>query len=209
MGGPPYISPQPVTSARKPWLVFFTEPYANLGWRTEHVYQDLLPPLRALATQCGLKLVFKLHPFESIKGHKNVIRKILSPEQLEEIQWISGPPTSELWSKTQFAMTVESTIALECAVRQIPIFLCAWLQNAYGGYLQQYAKFGVGHILNSPSEMQNVPQLLANWKKCESAASGRIWQTIEPTELHNLLTGNYRRGRLMLTQTGAPPSKPF
>jgi hypothetical protein len=203
IGGPPQILFGPATPAKKNWLVFFTEPYANLGWRIEHVYEDLLPRLCALAKQCGLKLVFKLHPFESIKGHKNLVRKLLPRDQFEAIQWIAGPPTPDLWTKTQFAMTVESTIALECAVRQVPIFLCAWLQNVYGGYLQQYAKFGVGHILNSPNEMQNIPQLLANWEKCESAAKGKIWQTIEPVELRNLLSGSYRRGSITPTQIGA------
>ena len=79
------------------------------GWRMEDVYQDLLPPLCALARQCGLKLVFKLHPFESIKGHRNLLRKLLPQDQLAEIQWIVGPSTAELWSKIRFAMTVEST----------------------------------------------------------------------------------------------------
>jgi len=132
-----------------------------------------------LAKQCGLKLVFKLHPFESIKGHKNLLRKLLPQDQFAEIQWIAGPPTPELWSQTRFAMTVESTIALECAIREIPIFLCSWLQNVYGGYIRQYAKFGVGHILNSPDEIRNIPQLVANWEKTESVAN-RIWRTIEP-----------------------------
>lgn len=203
IGGPPQVLPGPATPANKPWLVFFTEPYANLGWRIEQVYEDLMPRLYAVTRQCGLKLVFKLHPFESIKGHKNLIRKLLPRDQFEEIQWIAGPPTPELWGNTQFAMTVESTIALECAVRQVPIFLCGWLQNVYGGYLRQYAKFGVGHILNSPNEMQNIPQLLTNWGKCESAARGKIWQTIGPAELRNLLSGSHRRGSIAPTQIGA------
>jgi hypothetical protein len=202
IGGPPQILPEPATSTKKPWLVFFTEPYANLGWRVESVYEDLLPPLCALARQCGLKLVFKLHPFESIKGHRNLLRKLLPQDQLTEILWVAGPPTTELWSKTQFGVTVESTVALECAMRQIPIFLCAWLQNVYGGYLQQYAKFGVGHILNSPDEMQHVPQLLANWKNSQSAAVNEIWRTIDPVKLRNLLNGTYSRGSAMPTQVG-------
>ena len=202
MAGPRQIFPGPAVSSEKPWLVFFSEAYGSSGWREVEVYRDLLPPLCALARQCGLKLVFKLHPFESIKGHRNILRKLLPEDQLAEIHWIAGPTTPELWNKTRFAMSVESTIALECATREIPIFLCGWLQNGYGGYIHQYAKFGVGHILNSPNEMQNVPKLLATWKKCEAAADGKIWQMIVPTELHNLLTGNYRRGTGMPAQSG-------
>ena len=192
MGSPLPVSATPVSSVEKPWLVFFTEPYGTSGWRMEDVYQDLLPPLLTLAAQCGLKLVFKMHPFESIKGHKNLLRNLLSRNQFAEIRWMDGPTSPELWSKTRFALSVESTIALECVIRGIPIFLCVWLQNVYGGYVQQYAKFGVGHILNSTDEMKNIPQLLANWQAPESAA-GSIWKTIEPLELHGLLNGSYRR----------------
>jgi hypothetical protein len=209
MAGPRQIFPGPAASTERPWLVFFSEPYASAGWRMDEVYKDLLPPLCALARQCGLKLVFKLHPFESIKGHRNLLRKLLPQDQLAEIHWIVGPSTAELWSKIRFAMSVESTIALECASREIPIFLCGWLQNGYGGYIRQYAKFGVGHILNSPNEMQNVPQLLATWKKCEAAADGKIWQMVEPADLRNLLTGNYRRKSTMPAQIGKPQSNSF
>src|SRR5262249_16244515 len=153
--------------------------------------------------------VFKLHPFESIKGHKNLIRRLLSSEQCSETHWISGPPTKELWDKAQFAMTVESTIALECAVRQIPVFLCAWLKNVYGDYLRQYAKLGVGHILRSSDEIRDIPRLLATWKTSESAMSKRTWQTIEPTELRNLLNGNHRSKPIMPIQVGEHHSSQF
>jgi hypothetical protein len=99
-------------------------------------------------------------------------------------------------------MTVESTIALDCAIRQIPIFLCSWLQHVYGGYVQQYAKFGVGHILNSPDEIKNIPQLLAVWKKCGAAIGGKIWQTIGKVELHNLLAGRCENGSAIPLQVG-------
>jgi hypothetical protein len=192
VGSGPQATVVPTMSVEKPWLVFFTEPYGALGWRMDDVYQELFPPLWELAERSGLKLVFKLHPFESIKGHKNLLKKFLTKEQLARITWIAGPTTPELWSKTRFAMTVESTIALECVIRQVPIFLCGWLRRAYGGYIQQYAKFGVGHILNSPDGMQDIPQLLANWQTPKSAADN-IWKTIEPSELLRLLTGSGRQ----------------
>ncbi len=203
VGSPPHVSPEPITTEKKPWLVFFTEPYGTSGWRVGNVYEDLLPRLYTLAGQCGLKLVFKLHPFESIKGHKKLVSGILSRDQCESLKWIAGPITPELWNNIRFGMTVESTVALECATRQIPVFLYAWLQSAYTGYVEQYAKFGIGHILNSSNEIQNVPQLLANWKPCKSATAGKIWQAMEPSELRNLLTGNSHK-LSMPDQTGVP-----
>jgi hypothetical protein len=203
VGSPPNVVSRSSTPGEKPWLVFFTEPYASAGWRIEEVYRDLMPALLALAKDCGLKLIFKLHPFESIKGHRTILRKLLPPSQLSQIQWMAGPASSELWSKICFAMTVESTIALECAAREVPVFLCDWLRSAYGGYSRQYAKFGVGHILNSPDQFADVPKLLADWNKSHTTDSTKIWQDIDPGELRKLLTGSYRSQALTGTRTAS------
>ncbi|HXR17857.1 MAG TPA: hypothetical protein VN777_16810 [Terriglobales bacterium] len=142
-----------------PWLVFFTEPYQNLGWRTDEVYRYLLPRLCRLAQTCGLKLVFKLHPFESIKGHRRMLRRFL-PEQEHQIEVLAGPPSDQLWNNTRLALTVQSSTALECASRGVPIFLCAWLRDPYSGYVHQYERFGVGQVLESPEQIAEIPRLL-------------------------------------------------
>lgn len=147
--------------------MFFTEPYRSAGWRIGEVYRDLLPRLRALAWECGLKLVFKLHPFESIEGHQNLLRKLLPRDQFSEIQWIAGPASSELWNNTRLAMTVKSTIALECVALGIPVFLCTWSQSAYGGYPQQYAKFGLGIYWVHPTSSEMFPSY---WQAGQSLA---------------------------------------
>jgi hypothetical protein len=175
----------------KSWLVFFTEPYLTSGWREDEIYRALLPGLRSLAEACGLRLIFKLHPFESVKGQWNLLRKFLSADQLREIEVLAGPISPELWAKTRCAITFSSSVALECDTRGIPIFLCGWMQSAYGGYLQQYAKFGIGHILDSPAQLLGVPELLANWRRLQAKDGARTWRTIEPSELRAWLTGNH------------------
>jgi hypothetical protein len=187
-GAPMRPPPRNYFSEERPWLVFFTEPYGSAAWRIEEVYRDLLPKLCSLAQVCKLKLVFKLHPFESIKGHWNLLRKFLSSEQHGEINVVAGPVTPELCMKTSFAITVESTISLECASRGIPVFLCAWLQSAYGDYVGQYAKFGIGHILSSSDQILKVPELLATMKH-QQVGESAISQAMAPQEFRNLLTG--------------------
>ena len=143
----PSSRPLPVQRAAlrvAPWLVFFTEPYQSSGWRSDEVYRDLLPRFCALAQTCGLKLVLKLHPFDSITGHRKILRRIV-PEHERQIELLVGPPSDELWKNARFALTVQSSTALECAALGIPIFLCAWLRDPYSGYVQQYAQFGIGH----------------------------------------------------------------
>jgi hypothetical protein len=68
--------------------------------------------------------------------------------------------SGDLWESLQFAVTVQSSIALECASRAIPVFLCGWLADPYSEYASQFVKFGVGQRLDSPDALANIPQLL-------------------------------------------------
>jgi len=178
----PKMRPQP---SEKPWIVFFTEAYEASGWRGEEVYKDLLPRLCSLAQNCGLKLILKLHPFDSVRSHRKKLRCILGDQQ-GEVQLVTGPPTDDLWKKTKFALTGQSSIALECAARGIPVFVCTWLRDPYSGYVQQYEKFGVGYALESPQQLETVPQL---WKTSNGASAG--WrETIDRESLQVLLSSN-------------------
>jgi hypothetical protein len=177
--------------SHKKWLVFFTEPYDVGSWRVNEVYRELLPRLVDLARHCGLKLVFKLHPFESSKGHTRMLQKFLSRRQVRQIKLIAGPPAPELWLNTQVALTVESTVALECTALGIPVFLCAWLRHSHGGYLDQFARFGFGQILESVERFADVPQLLRS-QKDKQPANREPSMTAEPYLLREMLSGTYR-----------------
>jgi len=170
------------------WLVFFTEPYQNSGWRSHEVYRDLLPRLCSLSETCGLKLVFKLHPFESVRGHRRMLRRIMG-HRVREIDVIDGPPSDELWQNTRVALTVQSSTALECAGKGMPVFLCAWLRDAYAGYVQQYAKFGVGRVLESPEQIANIPQLLD--APIDNRTRTHNGKGIDPETLRALFSARY------------------
>jgi hypothetical protein len=170
-----------------PWLVFFTEAYHTAAWRSDEVYRELLPELTALANACELELVFKLHPFESIEAHRRLLKRILPQPEAARIRVLDGSPSSELWRKTRFALTGQSTVALECNARNIPVFLCAWLRDPYSGYVQQYARFGIGQILNSAAGIANIPGLL---KSRPFPAKNKSLQTMDSNLLRQLLCGN-------------------
>ena len=194
VGAPPAsqgaFRPASTAPTERKCLVFFTEPYQTAAWRPAEVYRDLLPRLVSLAGACGLKLVFKVHPFESAKGLFRLIRKVLPKEDVSRVEVIGGPVTPEVWQDARFAMTVQSTIALECATRGIPVFLCAWLRDPYLGYVDQFSRFGVGQVLHSPEDIARVPALLENSPPGHSA-SAELWQTISPTKLQTLLSGTH------------------
>jgi hypothetical protein len=187
---PPVLSKPPrVLHRSAPWLVFFTEPYAISGWRSDEVYRDLLPRLCSLAQTCGLKLVFKLHPFESIKSHRKMLRRLV-PQHERQIEVLAGPPSDQLWNNTRFALTVQSSTAVECCALGIPVFLCAWLRDSWAGYLQQYARFGVGHVLESPDQISEIPELLANQNN-KSIQQRLAQKAIEVDDLQDLFSGTY------------------
>lgn len=71
----------------KSWLVFFSEPYEASGWRGDEVYRDLLPHLFALAETCGLKLVFKLHPFETANGHRKLLLRHMARKKSSKLKF--------------------------------------------------------------------------------------------------------------------------
>jgi hypothetical protein len=173
------------TQPRGDWLVFFTEPYDAMGWRSDEVYRELLPKLWSLAQRSGMKLVFKLHPFESVKGHRRILRKYL-PQQEASIGVIAGPPSEQLWNNTCCALTVQSTVALQCASLGIPVFLCHWLRDLTSGYIEQFSKFGVGHLLESADELSRIPRQLE-----EDARTLQIrptlWENMNPAQLQDLL----------------------
>lgn len=191
VGGPaqPHSVRQPaVDRSASPWMVFFTEPYQNYSWRSDEVYCDLLPRVLSLAQACGLKLVFKLHPFESARGHRKLLRQMLKGEE-RNVETISGPLNDDLWPKIRFALTVQSSTALECAARRIPVFLCAWLRDSYSGYVEQFERFAVGSILESPEQIGKIPHLLK--RQAWNSPPGAESRPIDSELLESLLSGRY------------------
>jgi hypothetical protein len=72
----------------------------------------------------------------------------------------------------------------------IPVFLCAWLRDSWAGYLQQYARFGIGHVLESPDQISEIPELLANWGN-KSVQQGVAQKAIALDDLQDLFSGTY------------------
>jgi hypothetical protein len=141
-------------------ILFFSEPYESGGRRTEEIYRELLPPLARLAREFGRKLVVKLHPFESRYERMEIIAKILPPTEAALVDVVDGPFKPQLVAKAWFAITVESTTVIDCSMLGVPCFVCDWLNSSPYGYASQYARFGVGRILNSPEQLKELPHMI-------------------------------------------------
>jgi hypothetical protein len=171
---------------RAPWIVFFSEPYETDRWRVEAIYREVLPRLCAAARNSGKTLALKLHPFESARQRRRLVSRTLSDEDRKMVNITSAPLSREILQKTWCAVTVESTAAFECAAVGIPAFLCGWLRHAYSGYAPQYARFGVGRMLEAADDLLQVPEMLCSALPAPETAC-RLIEEISPSVLSKVL----------------------
>ncbi len=143
-----------------PWIVFFTEPYETDLWRAEAIYREVLPRLCAAARQSGKEVILKLHPFETLAQRRRLVSAVLGKQDRKLVSIIASPVSPDILRNTWCAVTVESTVSCQCASVGIPSFLCGWLRHAYSGYALQYARFGAGRILNAPSDLLRIPEMM-------------------------------------------------
>ena len=60
----------------------------------------------------------------------------------------------------------------------------------YSAYVQQYRRFSIGHVLQSPEQLSDVPRLLET-QIGEYPVDGGMRQTMDPEKLRELLSGAY------------------
>jgi hypothetical protein len=159
-------------------IVFFSEPYEANKARGDEIYKEVLPRLAEMAIEEGRKLIIKLHPFESARRRRALVRKILSVEQRRraKIEIVSGPLTPRLLDQAWFGVTVLSTAAMECAAAGVPCFLCRWLEYPHHEYGEQFRRFALGHTLQSAAEFSEMPAIVRN-----QAGDSHIPAGLEPT----------------------------
>lgn len=175
----------------RPNILFISEPVDVAGGRPEEFYRDILPGLADLALATRRKLIVKLHPIESQSERAGIVARVLSSRQKDAVQIVTGPLTEDLLSQAWFGITILSTVAVECAVRGIPCFLCQWLNFSPYGYQEQFIRFGVGIRLKNPSEIEKIPQLLSQ-NSASPDLSRNWWQPATPGRLRELVA-SYRR----------------
>jgi hypothetical protein len=154
----PHVAPAPEEPS---CAVFFSEPYETSGARAEEVYREILPRLCRIARESDRHVIVKLHPFESLSQRTRMLRELMSEQDFKQIAVVEGPLLPQLLSKTWFGLAVESTTVLDCFLRGIPSFVCGWLTLSPFGYVQQYARSGIAHILRDASDVERIPELLA------------------------------------------------
>jgi hypothetical protein len=176
-----------------PWIVFFTEPYETDFWRVEAIYREVLPRLCAAARGSGKTVILKLHPFESARQRRRLVKRTLNEHDRKLVSVTDAPLSGAILRNTWCAVTVESTVAFECASRGIPAFLCGWLRHAYAGYAPQYVRFAAGRMLESPDDLLRISDMLGAAMPGPNSAR-RLVQAISAEALSEVLCPPARSG---------------
>jgi hypothetical protein len=96
-------------------------------------------------------------------------------------------------------------VAFECASVGIPAFLCGWLRHAYSGYAQQYVRFGVGRMLESPDDLLRIPDVLSGVMPDSDTARSLV-QSISPEALSEVLCQPQASGLRSVFKSGKASS---
>jgi hypothetical protein len=176
---------QPFKSLRNS-AVFFSEAYENAGLRAEEIYREILPPICRAAREAGHDVIVKLHPFESAAERKKLVRSVLSAQDSSLVTVVDGPMSPRLLSQAWFGITIESTTVLECLSAGVPAFLCGWLNLSSYGYVAQYSRFGVGEMLCSADEIEEIPRRIAALRNVPKSQQG-FGKVADPEELRQCL----------------------
>jgi hypothetical protein len=169
-------------------IVFFSEEYELTQGRARILYEEILPPLCAIARCRQKRVIVKLHPFESTSLRQNLLKAVLSAEDGALVDLVHGSLTPELLSNVWFAVAVESSVSVDCAIRGIPCFLCNWFVTPVAGYGEQFVKYGAARALKSPQEIARIPEMLQGFG-ITPEIQHRLWYPIEAARLESLLRG--------------------
>jgi hypothetical protein len=173
--------------------ILFSEPYEVAGLRADEVYRELLPPLCHVARQNGRGVILKLHPFESLSQRRRMLSDILPAEDRVLVNLVDGPITSELMARAWFGITVESTTVVDCLRNGICCFLCGWMSLSPYEYPQQYARYGVGEVLQNAQQILEIPSRLAETQN-QAVMKLNLSVTVDPAMLERWLTKSHDAG---------------
>jgi hypothetical protein len=169
-------------------IVFFSEPYELYYGRTETLYQELLTRLCAIAREHGRKVIVKLHPFESLTARSQLVERVLTDNDRKLVEVIADPLSERLLRKIWFSLTVESSVAVECALAGVPSFLCGWFDIDLYSYGKQYERFGAATILDAPTDISRIPERLGS-QRPGAEVRNRLYTPITREDFEAVLQG--------------------
>jgi hypothetical protein len=170
-------------------VVLFSEPYEAGGMRAEEFYRELLPELLRVARENGRGFIIKLHPFESRTQREGLVREILG-DDAKHVTVVDGPLTAGLIAQAWCGITIESTTVMDCRQNGVCCFLCGWLALSPYEYAQQYARFGVGEVLETVEQVKEIPARLSEFHN-RPVPPADLPTSADPERLQQWLTSGF------------------
>lgn len=182
---------EPGGKEKKRDLVFFSQPYEVSAGRGLEIYGELLPRLCSVARRTGRRVVVKLHPFESEKNRRLIIKSILPEADRALVQIVSRTPVNDIIACAWCGVGVDSSVAVECVLQGVPYFLCRWLDCNGFGYVSQFARFGAGRLLHSPDELEMIPEMVSDYHS-DPALGRSLRHAATAEQLDQIMSGSRR-----------------
>ena len=115
-----------------------------------------------------------------------LVDRLLSDDDRNLLEVTSEPVSERLFRRIWFSLTVESSVAVECALAGIPCFVCGWFDVDLHAYIKQYEKYGAAQILASPEEIERIPGSL-NSNVLTAHIQNQMCQPATPGQLKAIL----------------------
>jgi hypothetical protein len=117
-----------------------------------------------------------------------LVERVLTDNDRRLVEVTAVALSERLLRKIWFSVTVESSVAVECALAEVPCFLCGWFDIDLYSYGKQYARFGAATILDDPTDISHIPDLLKS-KRPGAEVRNRLSHPITREDFEAVLQG--------------------
>ncbi len=117
-----------------------------------------------------------------------MVERILTDNDRKLVEVIADPLSERLLRKIWFSLTVESSVAVECALAGVPSFLCGWFDIDLYSYGRQYERFGAAKILDDPADISRIPELMGS-QRLGAEVRKRLYTPITREDFEAVLLG--------------------
>jgi hypothetical protein len=130
-------------------IVVFLQPLEMIGVPTGDWMREALLPLARVAAAEGVALVAKLHPLQV----RAALEEFVPREARKGLRLVAAPSARELLASCGVAVTLDSSVAVDCRDAGIPCLSTAWYA---GTYAEDLARLGWVVPCASPTELERA-----------------------------------------------------
>ncbi|MFO1316187.1 MAG: hypothetical protein U1F58_11345 [Burkholderiales bacterium] len=152
-------------------VVFISTPYALQEFLDGRDLDAILAVLVAAAKEAGRELVIRVHPLEQVAHYRTRVRGLLEGmSAAPEVSYSQGPGLDDVLGRAAVAVTLSSTVFLDCLRHRVPIVSFAWHDFSFRAQIERWGVFRFA------PDLSQLKQLVAD------AIDGRLAPYAKSTE---------------------------